>query len=163
MRARDLARPLPTVRFDDDVLDAARLLAARTLPGLVVLDDGHHPVAILPGSQVLGLALPGWVKDDPALARVTGDDAAREMCGRLAGQTLRQLLPKAELRDLEQVDADATVLEVAALMARMHTPVVAVVDPEQGGRYLGVVTTSSVLGVLLPPTQTDQPDVQDPR
>ncbi|HEU4674601.1 MAG TPA: CBS domain-containing protein [Motilibacteraceae bacterium] len=159
MRARDLARPLPTVRFDDDVLDAARLLATRTLPGLVVLDDAEHPVAILPGSQVLALALPGWVKDDPALARVTGDDAARELCGQLAGRTLRELLPEAELRDLEQVDAAASALEVAALMARMHTPVVAVVDRAQGGRYLGVVTTSAVLGVLLPeaPAAQDQP------
>ena len=156
MRARDLARPLPTVRFDDDVLDAARLLAARTLPGLVVLDDDEHPVAILPGSQVLALALPGWVKDDPALARVTTDEAARELCGRLSGRTLRELLPKAELRDLEQVDADATALEVAALMARMHTPVVAVVDRSPHGRYLGVVTTSAVLGVLLPEAQ-EQP------
>ena len=44
-------------------------------------------------------------------------------------------------------DGDATAMEVAAVMARMHSPLVAVVD---GGEMLGAITVSSLLDVVLP-------------
>ena len=46
------------------------------------------------------------------------------------------------------VDPDATSLEVAAVMARMHSPVVVVVDDEE--RVLGAVTVSRLFEVLFP-------------
>jgi CBS domain-containing protein len=45
------------------------------------------------------------------------------------------------------VDADAAVLEVAAVMARVRSPIVAVVDQ---GRLVGAVAFSRLLERLLP-------------
>ena len=47
------------------------------------------------------------------------------------------------------VDGDATALEVAALMARMQSPFVAVVVDD---RVVGAITVSRLLDYLLPPT-----------
>ena len=61
---------------------------------------------------------------------------------------VRDLLP--ERRDLDElpvVDGDATTIEVAAVMARMHSPVVAVVE---GERLLGAITVRRLLDHLLP-------------
>jgi CBS domain-containing protein len=56
MRARDLTGPYPTVTLEDSALQAARLLAANNLPGLIVVDNRGRPYTILPGTQVLRLA-----------------------------------------------------------------------------------------------------------
>jgi CBS domain-containing protein len=47
------------------------------------------------------------------------------------------------------VDGDATALEVAAVMARMHSPLVAVVVDD---KVVGAVTVNRLLDYLLPPT-----------
>jgi hypothetical protein len=52
--------------------------------------------------------------------------------------------------DLPVVDADATPMEMAAVMARMHSPLVAVVDE---GHVIGAVVISRLLGELLPSKQ----------
>ena len=69
VRARDLAQDLPTVSPDDSALAAARLIAARRLPGIAVVDAGGRPVAVLPASQVLRSVVPGYVQEDPALLK----------------------------------------------------------------------------------------------
>ena len=58
MRARDLAAPFPTVDLDTPAMEAARLLAGQDLPGLIVVDDRGRPSTILPGTQVLRMAVP---------------------------------------------------------------------------------------------------------
>jgi CBS domain-containing protein len=45
------------------------------------------------------------------------------------------------------VDPDATVLEVAAIMARMRSPLVAVA--ERGGQLLGAITLDALLDRVL--------------
>ncbi len=69
MLARNLARPFPVVGLDTNALEAARLLAERRLPGLIVLDVHGRPKTVLPGSQVLRFVLPDYVQEDPVLAR----------------------------------------------------------------------------------------------
>ncbi|MDP9395100.1 MAG: CBS domain-containing protein [Actinomycetota bacterium] len=148
MRARDIADPhFPAVPLDGDALDAATLLAGRRLAGLVVTDGHGLPIAILPGSQVLNFMIPDYVQHDLALARVYDEQAADELACTLAGKTVRQLLPRKELVELEIVDGDATAMEVAAIMARMHSPVVAVVEK---GRMLGAITVAALLDHVLP-------------
>ncbi len=46
MRPRDLAVPFPSVDLDDDALTAARLMADRKLPGLVVCHGDGSPHTI---------------------------------------------------------------------------------------------------------------------
>ena len=148
MRARDLAADYPTVTLDSPALDAAHLLAHERLPGIVVKAADGVPIAVLPGSQVVRFVVPQYVQDDPGLARVYDEKTADAICTKLAGKSVRDVLPRKEYREVEVVDGSATVLEVAAVMARMHSPVVAVMD---AGRMVGAITAAELLTVLLPP------------
>jgi CBS domain protein len=76
MRAGELARPMSTVTEDVPAAEAVRVLAARDLPGLVVVDRRGRPLTVLAGTQVLRMSPPAYCRDDPALARVVEDDAA---------------------------------------------------------------------------------------
>ncbi len=146
MHARDLAVPFPSVSLDTDALVAARLMADRKLPGIVVCHGDGRPHTILPGSQVLRFVLPRYVQDDKALARVIDEQAADEMFAELSGKTVQDLLPKEEYQ-LPVVKGEDTVMEVAALMARAHSPLAAVVED---GRLLGCVTVAKLLERCLP-------------
>ena len=148
MRARDLAVPMPVVNRSTAVLEAARLLAAEDLPGLIVLDDSGRPSTVLAGTDVLAMAVPRYCIDDPALARVVDEDAADLFAHRLSDPTVAQALPD-RWRELPVVDDDATALEVAALMARSRTPLVAVVD--RSGALLGGITLDGLLERVLAP------------
>ncbi len=147
MRARDIAQDYPTVGLDDDALAATRLIAEQQLGAVVVVDERGKPIAVLPGSQVLNFVIPQYVQDDPNLARAYDEKSADEFTAKLSGRRVREVLPPRELRDVEIVDGDATVVEVAAVMARMHSPVVAVLDH---GEMVGVVTVDSLLRHVLP-------------
>ena len=143
MRAGDVASPFPTVRLSTPAIDAARLMAAEDLPGLVVVDDADRPLTVLPGTQVLRMAVPQYCQDDPALARVVDEAAADLFLRELGDVTVEQCLPS-ERRELPVVSAEATVLEVAALMARTRSPLVAVAE-QRGGALSGVITLDGLL------------------
>lgn len=148
MRARDLAQDFPTVLLDTDASEAARLMAREQLPGLIVCDGDGRPYAVLPGSQLLRFLVPRYVQDDPALARVYDEKASDELLSKLHRSTVRDLLPdKQDITEIPVVDGDATTIEMAAVMARAHSPVAAVVEDDQ---VLGAVTVRALLDHLLP-------------
>lgn len=134
---------------DDSALTAARLIAQQRLPGIAVVDADGRPVAVLPASQVLRFVVPDYVQDDPALARVVDEAGAERLCLEgLSGERVRDLLPSAHHKvELAAVDGGATVLGCAAVMARLRSPVLVVVEK---GRVLGLLTASHLLEVLLP-------------
>lgn len=146
MRAGELASPFPTVRLDTPAMEAARLLAGENLPGLIVVDAAGRPSTILPGSQVLRMAVPRYCQEDPALARVIDEAAADLFLRELRDRTVAECLP-AERRELPVVDRAATVLQVAALMARTRSPLAAVVDAD--GALLGAITHAALLDRML--------------
>lgn len=127
MQAHDIAVHLPTVRPADSVAKAVRLMVLNRLPGMIVVDDTNRPLAVLPGTQVLRLAIPSSYQDDPALVR-TIDELHAEIFWREPGDlTVGDCLPQHPPRPVV-VRPDATLLEIAVLMAQRHTPLVAVVD-----------------------------------
>jgi len=142
--ASDLAQPVGLVRTTDTLLDAARRLVAEALPGLAVVSDEGRPLAVLPASQVVGLAVPAYIKDDPSLARVIDEATADRLVEGLADLTVQSVLDDAEPDLLGTVPHDATLLEVAVLMARLKVPLLVVAGPD--GRALGTVTAQAVLG-----------------
>jgi CBS domain-containing protein len=146
MRARDLTGPYPTVTLEDSALQAARLLAANNLPGLIVVDNRGRPYTILPGTQVLRLAIPRYCIDDPTLARVVDEAHADQFLRDLADRSVAECLPEKQ-RELAVVDPDATVLEIAALMARTRSPLVAVMA---GQDMIGAITLDTLLDRMLP-------------
>lgn len=149
MRARDMAQPTEVIRLDTPALDALRALADSQLPGLVIaLKDSF---VVVPASQVLRVALPQYVIDDAALGRVWDEPSADALAARLAGRTLADLARALDpSRDDERpdhiVDGEANIVEIAAVMAAAHVPLVAVVDE---GTLLGVITVNQLIGSVL--------------
>ncbi len=145
MRAADLAEDFPVVTVDSDALDAARLLAEHRLPGIVVTDASGTPFAVLPASQVVRFIEPQYVQDDPSLAGVLNESMADRAADKLGGKTVRDVLPD-HLTDVPWAHADDTIIEVAAVMARLRSPLLAVV---KDGKLFGVITASHLLAAAL--------------
>lgn len=145
MHAEEIVEEFPVVAIDSDALAAARLLAEHRLPGIVVTDAAGKPYAVLPASQVVRFIVPGYIQDDPSLAGVLSETAADRVADKLRGKTVRDVLPE-HLRDVPAADADDTVIEVAATMARLHSPLLAVV---KDGELRGVITASRLLAAAL--------------
>ncbi|MFI6831851.1 CBS domain-containing protein [Kribbella sp. NPDC050241] len=145
MRAADIAVGLPTVTVFDPVVKAVRLMAVGRMPGLVVVDVGGRPLAVLPGSQVLRLSIPAAFQDDPMLVRAVDESSADAFWRELGGLTVGDCLPGTPARPAT-VTAEATLLEIAALMARARSPLVAVVGSD--GVLTGVITLERLLTSL---------------
>ncbi|WP_199516630.1 CBS domain-containing protein [Nucisporomicrobium flavum] len=146
MRAGDVAMQMTTVAETMPAREAVKVLAAQDLPGLIVVDGRGRPLTVLAGTQVLRMALPSYCQDDPALARVIDEAAADVIFEGIGERTVADLLPK-HRTELPAVSKDATMLEVAAVMARANVPVVAVVDRERV--MTGAITLDSLLDRML--------------
>lgn len=149
MRARDLAVEYETVSVDTDAMAAARLMADKRLPALLVVDEHGAPKAILPASQMVKVLVPSYVIEDPTLAAVVDERHADRLCQVLKGRAVRDCLSKS-VPAPPVAEPDATALEVAALMAQVRSPLVAVAEEDgTGSRLLGVITASHLLERLL--------------
>ena len=150
VHAADLAEDFPLVDVASPALEAARLLVQRALPGLVVTEAGR-PLLVLPGSQVMRFTLPDYVGESPSLADVVPEQEADHLCRALADRTVGQLLPPAARgprRDADRpiVGPAATLVQIASVMSRQQSPIVAVVERD---RVLGVITVHRLLGAAL--------------
>jgi CBS domain-containing protein len=146
VRAEEIVEEFPVVNIDSPALDAVRLLAEHRLNGLVVVTNtSDTPYAILPASQVVRFIVPGYVQEDPGLAGVFTESMADQAAEKLGGKTIRDMLPK-QRQYVPVVDADDTIIEVAELMARVRSPLVAVVKKT---RLHGVITASRLLAAAL--------------
>jgi CBS domain-containing protein len=145
MRAADIDEEFPVVDIDSPALDAALMLAEHRLPGIVVLTADGQLYAVLPASQVVRFIVPRYVQDDPLLARVLAESMADRVAETLGGKTIRELLPQRQ-RTLPTVDADDTIIEVATIMGRLRSPLIAVMEQ---GKLHGVITTSRLSAMAL--------------
>lgn len=140
-----MAEEFPVVGLNSDAWEAARLLAEHRLPGLVVTDPDGHPHSILPASQVVRFLVPSYVQDDPSLAGVLDESMADRVADKLGGKTVRDVIPH-EAPELAVVNFDDTIVEVAAIMARLRCPLAAVIKDRQ---LVGVITASRLLQLAL--------------
>ncbi|MBL1079127.1 CBS domain-containing protein [Nocardia sp. 2] len=145
MHAAQMAEEYPVIDLDSDAMDAARLLAEHRLPGILVTDGEGAPRAVLPASTVVLFIVPKYVQDDPSLAGVLNETMCKQVSNRLRGKKVRDVIPE-RLSRIPAAQADDNIIEVAALMAKHQTPLVAVQD---GTRLLGVITASRLLEVAL--------------
>lgn len=145
MKARDIAVTMPRVTVRDQVVRVVQTMVLRRLPGLIVVDDDGRPAFVLPGTQVLRLAVPSSYQDDPALARTIDEEHADQFWRELGDRSVGECLPAQPTRPVT-VPADATLLEMASLMAARRSPLVAVVD--DAGVLLGAVTLERLLTSL---------------
>ncbi|WP_328769833.1 CBS domain-containing protein [Streptomyces sp. NBC_00286] len=150
MRARDLAEPYVSASKNADAIEAVRLIVERSPPGLLVMDAVGQPYTALPVCDVVRTLLPGYVQEDGGLARVIDERHADHFCRALRGRTVADCLP-AQRPFLPTAAPDWTAVEIAELMARSRSPLIAVVErsDEDPGRLLGVVTAARLLERLL--------------
>jgi CBS domain-containing protein len=146
MRARDLAVPYPLLPADAPAAEAARLLAEEPIDAVFVERHGQLQ-GVVSDIGLLVRMLPGYIIEDPKLAQVMEEGAADLLWRRLEGHTAGELLVK-KGSEVPQVDGDATLMEVAAVMAGARAPMVAV---RQGDRLIGGITSSALLTRLLGP------------
>ncbi|MGB8208976.1 MAG: CBS domain-containing protein [Mycobacterium sp.] len=145
MRAAEIDEEYPVVDIDSPAVDAARMLAEHSLPGIVVLTADGQLYAVLPASQVVRFIVPGYVQEDPLLARVLAESVADRAVDALGGKTIRELLPQQRLR-LPIANADDTILEVATIMGMLRSPLIAVMKQ---GKLHGVITASRLSAMAL--------------
>ena len=152
MQAAEIDEYFPVVDIDSSALEAARMLAEHSLPGIVVVTADGQLYAVLPASEVVRFIVPIYVQDDPLLAGVLAESMADRAAEKLGGKTLRELLPRHQLT-LPAVNADDTIIEVAAMMERLRSPLIAVMKQ---GRLHGVITASRLLAMALKCGLTEQ-------
>ncbi|WP_040780871.1 CBS domain-containing protein [Nocardia pneumoniae] len=145
MHAAQIAEDYPVVDLDTDAMDAARLLAEHRLPGIVVTDGQGAPKAVLPASQVVRFFVPKYIQDDPSLAGVLNESMADRVVDKLRGKKVRDVIPE-HLSTVPPAQADDTIVEVAAVMARLRCPLIAVM---KGDELIGVITASRLLAAAL--------------
>jgi CBS domain-containing protein len=146
VRAEDLDETFPIVPIGSDAVEAARLIAEHSLPALLVTDTSGKPYAILPAVEILRFILPRYVRDDLALAGVLGESAADQAAQNLAGKTVADVLSADLRKNIRSVDAHDTVIKVAAEMAQLRSPLIAVM---KNGSLHGVITASRLLAAAL--------------
>ncbi len=147
MHASDLIEDYPILTATAPAREAALVIGQRRLPGVVVVDDSGDPIAVLASSQVLKLLIPTYLQEDPSLVATYDEETADRCASRLEGKSVGDLLPQEGKRQrLPVVEPDANVLECAALMASLRSPLLLVRD---GSDTLGVITASKLLSVIV--------------
>lgn len=136
------------------------MIAEYRLSGLVVADEAGVPIAVVPGSQILQLVLPQYIREDPNLAHVIDERGATELCGKLNRATLGELLDAERIKAnvVPSVLPEDTLIEIAAAMASQHHPLIIVRDA-QGG-YHGAITLSRALAAIASAAGQDSPLVR---
>ncbi|UPK76460.1 CBS domain-containing protein [Nocardioidaceae bacterium SCSIO 66511] len=148
MRASDIAVQVPTVTLGDPVSHAVRVMTKNHLPGLIVIDENRKPRLVIPGTQVLRMAVLHSYQDDPALVR-TIDEAHADLFWQEPGnRTVGDCLPPKPEKAVTALP-DATMLELATSMLRKRSPLVAVVD--KAGVLIGAITLNRLLDILTVP------------
>src|SRR4051794_14586065 len=80
VRAVQLAEQVPMVRRETPGEEASLVIAEYLLSVLVFADVLGVPFAVLPGSQLLTLVLPQYVRDEPNLSHAYDERGADELC-----------------------------------------------------------------------------------
>lgn len=138
MHASDLQTAQQPITRSTSAIEAARIIAADRLAGLVIADDSGVPVAVVSAADVLGLLVPGYIMSDLSLAGVFDELGAQDVWAGSAQRTIAELLDDSGVRkhDLLTVDATATLVELAAQMADVRAQIALVRGTEGDPRFV---------------------------
>ena len=149
MRAVDLQQSLPMVERDGSIAEAGRVIAEQGRIGVVVCDGSGAPIGMITALDVFRLALPDYLVDDPSLAATVDDASIDDMIERLRHKTVGEAVSddSVRLRAVPVVDADATVMEIAAVLVSTGSAIAAVAGTT--GPDARFVTLPAVLQTIV--------------
>lgn len=149
MHASSIQTSLQLIDRTTTALEAAALIARDNLAALVIADKGGTPVAVVSAVDVLRLMVPVYVLDDMTLAGVFDEDGAEELARQGSRRTIGELVDNDDVRiyDILKIDADATLVEIAARMAHTRAPV-ALVKGSEGAEPQFVVLAGVMEAIL---------------
>ncbi len=145
MRARNIASRHFTVAADAPASEAAGILSRLDVRAVLVVHADGRLAGVLSDSRLLATLLPDYVEEDAVLARVLEEDAGESLWRRLEGRTAADLLDWHE-GPRPEVDGDARLIEVAAMMVRTRLSLVGVRDE---GQLIGGISIDDLLTHLL--------------
>jgi CBS domain-containing protein len=152
VRAHELACDLPAVHPVQTVERAVALLSAARRPGVLVVGHAGTVLGVVSVHDLLGLLVPGPVRESPVLSRVyderQADEALAVLGSRRIQEALRDRRPPPPL-----VPGHATVVEMATVMSKTRCPFTLVTE---GGRLTGAVTASRLLETVVPSATVDR-------
>lgn len=152
MHAADVVTELPVVRLDDELLSAVRIVSRGGLPGLAVADEQGRLVAGISAVELLRLIMPRYLLNEPLLARVFDESQADRIAAALVDLPVRDVVDGIEA-PIPVVRSEATVVEVAEMMAERGCPLVLV--REKDGGILGIVTAQRLLDRMVVAAEGD--------
>ncbi|MEU6379301.1 CBS domain-containing protein [Streptomyces sp. NPDC046909] len=130
---------------DDDALAAARLVVRHQLPALLDLDRDGYPYAVVPATRVISALLPWYLRESPVLAAETDDHFNEEAREAMNWRSVAEWLPRGRLTP-PVVGPDASPAQIATLMARKDSPLVAVVERDADQTAVtGAITATALL------------------
>lgn len=150
MRARQLACDLPAVHPAQTVDSVVAALCAEHRPGVLVVGDAGTVQGAVSVDDLIGLLVPGPVRESPALSRAYDERNADQAVASLRSRRLQDALP--DPTPPPQVPGDATVVEIATAMRRARCPFALVTD---GGRVTGAVTADRLLETVAASVAAD--------
>ncbi len=146
LRASDVMRPVAVLQADDSAEDLVRAFARPTLRAVAVVSTEEKLVGLITDQDLLRALLPPYVRDDPVLARVMEEEAAWDLCRRLEGRFVKNVLNMEGVNQTPPVRPNDALIEAISIMARTGGPAVLVVEDDF---VLGVITVDDVLPTLL--------------
>ena len=141
MLARHLATPQLSVRPTDTFVHAIGTMGQGG--AILVVDDHGSLVGVLSGADLLRGLLPVYLQADEQLAGVLDEELAEKLFERVKNRLVSELLRRPE--ELPQVSGDSSLIEVASVMVRTASPLLAVVD---GGVIVGGISLAALLDRL---------------
>jgi CBS domain-containing protein len=149
MRAADLQQSLPMVERDRSIAAASKVITEQGRIGVVVCDSSGAPIGMITALDVFRLALPDYLVDDPSLAATLDEASIDDLIERLRAKTVAEAVSdeSVRLRPVPVVDADATVLEIAAVLVSAGSAI-AVVGGTSGSNAR-FVTLPEVLRTIV--------------
>ena len=138
MRASDIQIALQPITRATTALEAARLIAADRLAALVIANEEGTPVAVVSAVDALGLLVPNYIMSDLSLSGVFSETGAEDVWNGTAQRAIAELLDDTGVRkhELLKVDADATLVEIAAQMADERAQIALVRGTEKEPRFV---------------------------
>ena len=145
MRARNIASRHYTVAAEAPASEAAEILSRLDVRAVLVVDAAGQLAGVLSDTRLLAALLPDYIEENAALARVLEEDAVDLLRQRLEGRRVADLLDVHEVSHPE-VEGDARLIEVAAMMVHTRLSLVGVRDQ---GQLIGGISIDDLLTHLL--------------